>query len=189
MRLGGTTPPQRKEAIVGSSGYIDWHRLDHTLPWVRHPQDYHTYVFAFWLVDYGRSTHDQGITLLKAEGGHTDWFLHADTADQVLAAYPHPRTLMSPNWHHVLDREGLAARPLLGSVLLGSIDACYRTMDKMWWADKNDLTWRGRRLLRQLDHLYERPAVLMTFIEGKATSDPAFRASDENNNPRGPVAS
>lgn len=173
---------------MGSSGYIDWRRLDSSLPWIAYRQGYHTYVFAFWLVDYGHNDLDHGITMLKAEDKHTDWFLHAGTADHVLAAYPHPTSLMSPNFHHVFD-EGLSARPLLGSLLLGTADACYRTLDRMWWAGDKDLTRRGRRQLKNLERLYERPAVLVTFVEGRITSDPAFRPTDENNNPRGFVPS
>lgn len=161
---------------MGSSGLINWHRLDNTLPWVRWRQGERTSVFAFWLVDYGSASKDHGVALLKAEDRHPDWFLHAETADHVLAAYPPPKAAVSPNHHAVF--EGFQSRPLIGSLLLGSIDACYRRMERMWWASEDDLTWRGKRLLKKLNQLYEREAILVTFVENPA---------DDSGSPRGSV--
>lgn len=162
---------------MGCSGYVDWHRLDRTLPWIRQRTGPRTYVFAFWLVDYSLNNRDHGVTLIKDEGRHPDWFLHAETADHVLAAYPPIRSVVSPNHRGVFDN-GLAARPLLASVLLGTADATYHSNDRMWWASVDDLTWRGKRLVKQLNRLYERDAELVTFVEG---------AADEKNGPRDPA--
>jgi hypothetical protein len=150
---------------VGNSGYIDWHRLDTSMPWIRQRQGEHTYVYAFWLVDYGRATKDHGVGLLKNESEHPDWFVHAATADHVLAAYTAPQTIVSPNFQSVFA-DNLSARPLLGSVLLGSTDCSYRNGDQfLWWAADQDLTRRGRRLIKDLNQLYLRPPVLVTFVD------------------------
>jgi hypothetical protein len=164
---------------VSNSGIIDWDRLDRSLPWIKYRTGYSTSVFAFWLADYGRSRRDHGVTLLKAQDRHPDWFLHAETADHVLAAYPPPKSSISPNYSQVFG-VGLQAKPLLASMLLGTADAYYQMRDRMWWADHHDLTRRGRRLITNLDHLYERCSVLVTFVEGKSPSD-------ETSGPRGPV--
>lgn len=155
---------------MGNTGYIDWHRLDRTVPWARHSDDHHSYVYAFWTVDYGRSDRDHGVTVLKQEDRHPDWYLHAESADHVLGAYAPPCTMVSPNFTAVFDNK-LSARPLLASMLLGTADAVYHTPNGMWWADEHDLTRRGKRLLRTVDTLYERPAVLVTFVAtGQSTA-------------------
>lgn len=161
---------------MGCSGYVDWHRLDHTLPWIRYRQGIRTYVFAFWTVHYAGSAPDHGLQLMKDEGRHPDWFLYAETVDHVLAAYPHPKSVISPNFRTVFDN-GLQARPLLASVLLGTADAVYRSLDRTWWASVEDLTWRGKRLVKQLNRLYERECSLITFVEN---------ATDERSGPRDP---
>jgi hypothetical protein len=162
---------------VSDSGIIDWGRLDRLLPWVKYQHGYATYVYAFWLVDYGRNERDHGVALLKAEGRHPDWYLHAETADHVLAAYAPPKAFVSPNFEKVFG-DKLQAKPLLGSLLLGTNNACYKRMDQMWWACEADLTYKGRRLLRRLDHLFERRHILVTFVEGP---------TDEASGPRGPA--
>lgn len=162
---------------MGNSGYVDWHRLDRTLPWVKVNQQHHTYVYAFWLADYGTATSDHGVSLFKAEGAHPDWFIHAQTADQVLAAYQ-PASWFSPN-HRQAYGPDLAAYPLLGCLLLGTADAMYMRggADHPWWCDTDDLVLRGRLLLKQMSHLYEREAVLVTFLD---------RPTDENSAPEVP---
>lgn len=163
---------------MSASGYVDWHRMDRTLTMVRQGPEQSTSVYAFWLVDYGTSERDHGISVLKSHGQHPDWFIHGDKADHVLAAYTPVKTMVSPNFRLVFDNS-LAARPLLGSVLLGTSDAVYRVRverDRLWWASKDDLTRRGRKLLAELNRLYERDAVLVTFIDG---------VTDENSGPRG----
>jgi len=166
---------------MGYSGYVDWHRLDRTSWWSRNRAGQHTYVYAFWLVDYGRSDTDHGVTLLKAEGAHPDWFLHAETADQVLAAYTRPSMSVSPNFRHVFGNN-LAAKPLLGALLLGTADAVYRTVyegkDSAFRCTFDDLTRAGKKLMRANNKLYERPAHLVTFVDN---------VTDENSGSRGPV--
>lgn len=150
---------------MGDSGIIDWQRLDRMLPWIKYGQEHATFVYAFWLADYGRTTRDHGVTLLKTEGRHPDWYLHAETADHVLVAYTPPKSSVSPNFTQVFA-DKLSSKPLLGSLLLGTNDACYKRMDQMWWACEADLTSKGRRLIRRLDRLYERRHILVTFVEG-----------------------
>lgn len=170
--VGRTTP-------LGSSGYVDWHRLDRTLPWIKVNNHHHTYVYAFWLVDYRQPVDDHGVDLLKPEGKqHPDWFVHADTADRVLAAYTTPDTIVSPNFTQVFATD-LSSRPLLASMLFGTADAMYMrgSAGQAWWCDPTDLTWRGKLLLKQMDRLYERPSVLVTFLD---------KPTDENTGPRDP---
>lgn len=162
---------------MGDSGIIDWERLDRTLPWVKQRQGHSTFVYAFWLADYGRATRDHGVSLLKAEGRHPDWYVHAESADHVLVAYTPPKSSVSPNFMQVFA-DKLSSKPLLGSLLLGTVDACYKRLDQMWWACEADLTGQGRRLLRKLDHLYERRHILVTFVEGP---------TDEQSGPRDPA--
>ena len=162
---------------MGHSGLVNFHRLENTLPWVKINGQHHTYVYAFWLVEYGREDRrDVGVDVLKEAGRHPDWFIHADTADQVLVAYLSPDTWVSPNRLHVFDADR-AAFPLMGSMLLGTSDAMYQTHPngRLWWCDYGDLTWKGRLLMRQLNNLYDRRAILVTFLD---------RPSDENSRPR-----
>lgn len=163
---------------MSDSGIVDWGRLDRMLPWIKYRTGQSTSVFAFWLADYGRSRRDHGVTLLKDEGRHPDWFLHSETADHVLAAYPPPKAAISPNYAQVFG-DRLHAKPLVAAMLLGTTDACYQMRERMWWASHDDLTRKGRRLIRALDDLYERPSVLVTFVEG---------LTDETSGPRGPVS-
>lgn len=148
------------------------------LPWVKVNGQQHTYVYAFWLVDYGTASKDHGVSLLKTSDRHPDWFVHAETADRVLAAYTTPSTWVSPNVRDVFDNH-LSASPLLAAVLLGTADVMYMTNSegRLWWCDRGDLSWSGKRLLRRLDRLYERRAVLVTFLD---------RPTDENSSPRDP---
>jgi hypothetical protein len=160
---------------VASSGYVDWHRLDQSLPWTRHADKLHTYVYAFWLVDYGHNQYDRGLALFKREGAHPDWFIHADSADELIGAFIRPNMVISPNFTQVFENN-LTSRPLLAAALLATNNAVYRREGQMWWAHRSDLTRMGRRLLKQMDRLYERPAVLVTFID---------HATDEDGGPRG----
>lgn len=153
---------------MGSTGYIDWHRITRP-PFIADQRSgLQTCVFAFWTVDYGRSDTDHGVTLLKREGGHPDWFIHSDTADQVLAAYAKPDSIVNPAYTEVFD--ALAAKPLLASVLLGTSAICYREVGvhsspgQLWWASEKDLTRPGRKLMKALTDLYLRPPTLVTFI-------------------------
>lgn len=163
---------------MSDSGIIDWNRLDRLLPWIKYRTGYSTSVFAFWLADYGRSRRDHGVTVLKPEGRHPDWFLHSETADHVLDAYPPPKSSISPNYTQVFG-DKLHAKPLLAAMLIGTTDAYYQQRERIWWASHDDLTRKGRRLIRKLDGLYERPSVLITFVDGP---------TDESSGPRGPLA-
>lgn len=124
MRAGRlpTAPVPRASGV----GYIDWHRLSRSEQHAEIADGRQTYVYAYWLVDYGRAVRDQGVSLLKREDSHPDWFIHAENADHVLAAYCHPRTVVSPQFSTVYD-DNLAARPLLAAMLLGTSDRFYRT--------------------------------------------------------------
>lgn len=147
------------------------------LPWVRRRAGSYTYVYAFWLVEFGSSDVDHGVSLLKPQGSHPDWFIHAKTADHVLDAYTNPKTLVSPNFADVFSNQ-LKARPLLGSLLLGCTDTAYQNggAGAVWWCAREDLTFRGRQVIKQLDRLYERSSILVTFVDW---------ATDENDGPRG----
>lgn len=149
---------------MGNSGIIDWTRLDRLPSWTHRADGQFTFVFAFWLVDYGRSNHDDGVAVLKPGSEHPDWFLHAENADHVLAAYYPPKASVSPNYGMVFG-DKLQTRPLLGSLLLATTDGVYERNGEMWWAGTADLTFRGRRLVKKLDRLYERPHHLVTFVE------------------------
>lgn len=155
---------------------MNWHKLDRMLPWVRRGSGSATYVYAFWLVDFGRKSGDDGVALLKPRDAHPDWFLHARTADHVLDAYTNPKTLVSPNFAEVFSNQ-LKASPLLGSLLLGTADTAYQNggAGQMWWCSHDDLTFRGRQVIKQLDQLYERQSRLVTFVDW---------ATDENGGPR-----
>lgn len=164
---------------MGHSGLVNWHRLERTLPWVKVNGQQHTYVYAFWLVDFGRLTRqDSGVEVLKQPGGHPDWFIHAQTADRVLDAFLNPDTWVSPNRGLVFD-DASVARPLLASMLVGTSDGMYQTSQEgqLWWCDYGDLTWRGRVVVRHLNDLYERRAILLTFLD---------KPTDEDNGPRDP---
>lgn len=155
---------------MGYSGHVNWSRLDRTHPWIRN-QDRHTSVYAFWPVDYRHPRRDHGVGLFKAQDRHPDWFLHAETADHVLTAYVRPTMVVSPNLTEVFD-DDLVARPLLASVLLGTANAVYRTHEElMWWCAVEDLTLKGRLLVTQLSHLYERDPVLVTLVDGASDEE------------------
>lgn len=145
--------------------------------WVRQRTGHHTYVFAFWLVDYGRNETDRGVGLLKEDGTHPDWFVHADSADHVLGAYANPKTLVSPNFDRVFDT--LSSKPLLAAALLGTADAVYRTAneDRLWWAADPDFTRAGKKLIKDMNKLYERDAHLVTFIEAPTDGTTGPRGS------------
>lgn len=155
---------------LSDSGYIDWHKLS------RHPQwtpgaDGQTFVYAFWLVDYGRAARDHGVTLLKDEGRHPDWFVHADRADQVLAAYCQGSPIVSHNFGDVFDH-AMFARPLLASVLLGTLDGTLRDgPDRYWTCEPQHLDRRGQRLVKDLSMLYLRQPHIVTFIDVKPMKD------------------
>lgn len=158
---------------MGSTGYVDWHRITRG-PFIGDLRaGLQTSVFAFWTVDYGRSTRDRGVTLLKAEGGHPDWFIHADRADHVLAAYAHPQSMVNAGFMQVFDT--LQSKPLLGSLLLGTSNLYYKHIgrddpDAAWFASRDDLTRAGRKLLARVDDLYLRPATIVTFIDPRPMS-------------------
>lgn len=174
----GLALKQRRAEAVGDSGIIDWQRLDRTITWIKDRQCQATFVYAFWLFDYGRNARDHGVSLLKAEDKHPDWFVHAETADKILDAHTSPKSSISPNFLSVFP-DALSSRPLLGSLLLGSNDSCYKRQDEMWWACESDLTRGGRSLLKKLDHLYERRHILVTFVESP---------TDEASGPRDPAS-
>ncbi len=148
---------------MSHSGYIDWHRL------ARYGTDTGqggTAVFAYWLVDYTRSEADAGVTVLKHEGAHPDWFLHADHADQLVFSVGADELVASPNVAEVYDTN-LTSKPLLASICLGTAAATYRSPDSAgyWWCAMNDLTRPGRRLIKELSMLYLRTPVIVTFMD------------------------
>lgn len=163
---------------MGQTGYIDWHKLTAGRDWAEVKDTRHTYVYAFWPVDYGRSDVDHGVTLLKNEDLHPDWFVHAEEADSVLAAYCRPQTIVSPSFADVFD-VNLAARPLLAAALLGTSSTRYVSADgrRAWWCTSDDLTRRGKKLLKDLNQLYLRTPVVVTFVDGP---------TDGNTGPRDP---
>lgn len=148
---------------MGYSGYIDWQRLRRA-PW-HNTREGSTYVYAFWPVDHGRSRTDHGISLLKAEDSHPDWFLHAEHAGHLLTGTVDPDEVVSPNFATVFT-EQLNTRPLLGSLLLATSSATYAQPDRnrYWWCAPQDLTGPGRRLLKATSTLYLRQPVLLTFL-------------------------
>lgn len=149
------------------TGYIDWHRLGRTRPWTDTRQG-NTFVYAYWTADHGYSEHDRGVGLLKPRAQHPDWFLYAEQADKILFSALPDGLVASPNLTQVYDTH-LTARPLLGSILLGTVQTTYAYPDQSayWWASGNDLTRPGRRLLKQLSMLYLRPPIIVTFLEIK----------------------
>ncbi len=162
------------------SGYIDWHRISKLGVEVRQGT---TFVYAYWLVDFDRSTRDHGVTLLKDEDEHPDWFIHADPADSLLYSVLDSNLIASPNAEQVYGVDGstVYARPLLGSVCLGSASTTYRHRDGLyWWCAVDDLTRQGRRLIKELSMLYLRQPVIVTFMSldpmgqaGPGRRDPA----------------
>jgi hypothetical protein len=150
---------------LSDSGYIDWHSLTRARPWLETRKG-QTYVYAFWSVDYGSSNVDRGVSLLKRDDRHPDWFLYAEQADHVLTAYCHPNTLVSKNFMDVFD-SSLSARPLLASILLGTANAAYVSLDEKqhWNCSVDDLSRRGKRLVKDLDLLYLRAPTLVTFVD------------------------
>lgn len=163
---------------MGHTGYIDWHHLIAGRTYNSVSDGRHTYVYAFWLVDYGRHQDDHGVTLLKDENLHPDWFIHAEKADHVLAAYCAPQTMVSPSFSDVFEA-GLAARPLLASALLGTSSVHYMSANgrHAWWCMPQDLTRRGKKLIKDLTQLYLRDPVIVTFVDAP---------TDENSGPRDP---
>lgn len=150
---------------MGHTGYIDWHRLARTKPWID-TEEGRSFVFAFWLADYGRTDKDHGLGLLKGEGSHPDWFLYADTADRMLFSVGVDDLIVSPNITEVYDTH-LTSRPLIASILLGTAQATYAAPDHSayWWASVRDLTRPGKRLVKEISMLYLRPPVIITFLE------------------------
>lgn len=125
-----------------------------------------TYVYAFWLSDV-EALHD-GLDLLRPDE-HPDWFCAGAEVDTVLAAGVRPHDVVSPNVVDIYD-DRLISKPLLGAMCLGSASAIYAIEDarvgtEHWWCAPSDLTWRGRLLLHELNRLYGRQAVLLTYLE------------------------
>lgn len=152
---------------MGHTGYIDWHRLARTRPWTDTGEG-NTFIYAFWLADYGRSEQDHGVNLLKGEGEHPDWFLYSDAADRLLFSVGVDELIVSPNITDVYDSH-LTSRPLIASILLGTAKATYASADRTayWWASVRDLTRPGKRLVKEISMLYLRPPVIITFLETK----------------------
>lgn len=156
---------------MGHSGYIDWHGVSRKKPGA-HTSAGQSYVYAFWLVDYGRATADHGVTLLKREDRHPDWFLHAENADGVLVAHARPDTLLdTAGWDKVFGAP--TSRPLLASVLLGTANRVHHedATAGYWQCAEEDLTSRGKRLIKDLTLLYLRAPVLVTFLDPAADED------------------
>jgi hypothetical protein len=154
---------------VGDSGYIDWHRMHHQL------QDTalgSTFVYAFWLADYGYNTQDHGLRLVKPRGAHPDPFIYAPGADEVLFSVSHDSWSVSPNLAQVYDTH-LTSRPALASVCLGTSSSLYARDGEYWWAARGDLTRSGRRVIKDLSHLYGRTPVLLTYLVFRPI-DPPF---------------
>jgi hypothetical protein len=164
---GGRGPAYKtfEKDTVGHTGYIDWHRLARTKPWTDTGEG-HSFVFAFWLADYGHTNHDHGLGLLKGEGSHPDWFLYAETADRMLFSVGVDDLIVSPNITEVYDTH-MTSRPLIASILLGTAKATYAAPDRTayWWCSVRDLTRPGKRLVKEISMLYLRPPVIITFLE------------------------
>lgn len=150
---------------MGHTGYIDWNRLSRTFTDTRYGN---TFVCAYWLVDYGRNQHDHGVSLLKGEGSHPDWFINAERADLTLRASVGLSITASPNVTEVFDTDQFdsswTAKPLLASVLLGNADTTYVKDGHYWWCAMQDLTRPGRRMVKDLSMLYLRPPVIVSFL-------------------------
>lgn len=156
---------------MGHSGYIDWHAVSRKKPGA-HTSAGQSYVYAFWLVDYGRASADEGVRLLKGEDRHPDWFLHAENADGVLAARARTGTLLdTAGWDKVFGAP--MSRPLLASVLLGTANRVHHedATSAFWQCTEADLTWRGKRLVKEMTLLYLRAPVLVTFLDPAADED------------------
>lgn len=147
---------------MSESGYIDWHRLCQS--W-QDTGEGSTFVYAFWLSDHRLSGPDPGLTILKKQGAHPDWFIHADSADCVLYSVCRRDWVVSPNLTEIYDTH-LTSRPALASVCLGTTDAVYADASRTsyWWCGYDDLIRPGKKLIRQLSTLYLRPPVILTYL-------------------------
>lgn len=161
---------------MGNTGYVDWHRLTRTQqPWTASAAG-HTSVFVFFPVDYGRNNRDHGVSLLKNEGLHPDWFVHAERGDQVLDAYCQPDTMVSPNYQAIFSDDH-ASKPLLAGILLGTSDREYISNEYRWHCTKSHLTRAGKKLIKELTGLYLREPAIITFVD---------KVTDEDSGPRDP---
>lgn len=150
---------------MNHSGYVDWHTVMRTSPWVPCSEG-QTFVYAFWLVDYGRNRRDHGVALLKPEGAHPDWFLHAERADHLLTAYLPEFCPASPSASEVFDARGLA-KPMIGSILLGTASVIYASPSRsaFWSCQPEHLERRGQRIVKDLTTLYMREPLIVTFVD------------------------
>lgn len=151
---------------MAQTGYIDWQRLARSPHW-QDTNEGVTFVYAFWMADYGYPRGDAGLAMLRDNGAHPDWFCAGQHVDQVIAAGVGPGDVISPNMVAVFD-DNLISRPLLASVCLGSASSTFATAENAagyWWCADRDLNRKGRRVVKELTGLYLRPPVLLTFLD------------------------
>lgn len=144
------------------TGYIDWHRLAKSSHWISTDQGV-TYVYAYWMADY--PDRNSGLAMLRGSGLHPDWFCAGLRVDQILTACElHPRDVVSPNMTEVYE-SGIYPRPMLASLCLGTADTTYGDGTYYWWAAPGDLNKQGTRLIKDINALYEREPVILTYLD------------------------
>lgn len=155
-----------KGTRVAHTGYIDWRRMTQSGLWINTAQGT-TFVYAFWLADYpDPPAREAGLSLLRADDAHPDWFCAGPRVDQILHADVHPKDVVSPNLGEVFEN-GLYSRPLLAALCLGSASATYASADvtRYWWAHPDDLVRKGTQLVKDANTLYGRKPVIVTFLD------------------------
>lgn len=153
---------------MGATGYINWDLIAQ-LPHWETTREGTTFVYAYWLVDYGVSPYDDGVRVFKRDSAHPDWFIHSDKADRILTSQCLPDLMVSDNYRNVFDERGgrFHAKPLLASILLGTSDAVYATHDRRdyWTCAYWNLDRRGKKMVRDLTILYQRGVQIVTFLD------------------------
>lgn len=154
---------------MGESGYINWDMVAENPSCV--PTDLgQTYVYAFWLVDLGQAGRDDGVRIFKGDGpSHPDWFLHAETADELLLGVCPPGVLVSNNYSSVFEHKGgrFILKPTVGAVLLGTKNVVFTSPDRSdyWSCGYWHVNRRGKRILKDLTTLYQRQVHIVTFLD------------------------
>jgi hypothetical protein len=146
--------------FVAHTGCIDWRRMGRSKHFINLGIGL-TYVYAFWVAD------QVDIDLLRPDENPHDIFCAGPDIDNVLLAGVRAGDIISPNLSDAFEPD-LMSKPLLGALCLGTADAVFVTADldqHHWWADHSDLTPRGRLMLHELDRMYGRKAVLLTFLD------------------------
>lgn len=181
-----------RQPHLPATGYIRWKSLPHN--GFRTTGEAGCWVYAFWLACYDTPPPDCGLTLVSDDPNSTatrakltDRFIRCHGVEQIIAL-PQPDAPTSPNCAVVYPpelhmqyvgptgnteaREAYlqyvddAGAPVLAAVCLGSdAHAWIDERGNHWWAAREDLTWRGRRLLSTLDRLYGRRAELVTYLD------------------------